>query len=91
MKVSCACRHSDLSSFPYEILQARGLADKVADDPPTIQLKFEHKATDQLNGDDFYTHSKENRCAPVLPNLLALWLQQHKLNTPLDTGLISAA
>ena len=43
-------------------MQARGLADKVADDPPTIKLKFEHKATDQLKGsDDFYTHSKENR------------------------------
>ncbi|KAK9822142.1 hypothetical protein WJX74_010568 [Apatococcus lobatus] len=53
--------HCDLRKLKW--YQARGLADKVADDPPTIQLKFEHKATDQLTGsDDFYTHSKENRC-----------------------------
>ena len=60
--------HARLSHRLFgECLQARGLADKVADDPPTIQLRFEHKATDQLTGsDDFYTHSKENRSALLL-------------------------
>ena len=44
------------------MFQDRGLADLVADNPPTIMLKFEHKVADQLNSnDDFYTHSKENR------------------------------
>ena len=64
--------HASLSHRLFdEWLQARGLADKVADDPPTIQLRFEHKATDQLTGsDDFYTHSKENRYAL----LMLMWL-----------------
>ncbi len=36
---------------------------QVSDSPPTIQLLFEHNTTDQQSGaDDFYTHSKANRC-----------------------------
>ncbi|KXZ46857.1 hypothetical protein GPECTOR_40g591 [Gonium pectorale] len=42
---------------------ARGLAVQVCEDPPTIQLLFEHQNTDQQTGaDDFYTQSKANRC-----------------------------
>ncbi|KAG2495263.1 hypothetical protein HYH03_006536 [Edaphochlamys debaryana] len=42
---------------------ARGLAVQVCEEPPTIQLLFEHTTTDQqLGADDFYTQSKANRC-----------------------------
>lgn len=42
---------------------AKGLADRVSDNPLTIQLRFEHKTGDQEQGtNDFYTESKENRC-----------------------------
>ncbi|GLI59187.1 hypothetical protein VaNZ11_001019 [Volvox africanus] len=41
----------------------KGLAVQVCEDPPTIQLLFEHQSTDQQTGaDDFYTQSKANRC-----------------------------
>ncbi|GIL77185.1 hypothetical protein Vretimale_3160 [Volvox reticuliferus] len=41
----------------------KGLAVQVCEDPPTIQLLFEHQNTDQQTGaDDFYTQSKANRC-----------------------------
>jgi hypothetical protein len=35
----------------------------VCEEPPTIQLSFEHQATDQAAGlDGFYATSKANRC-----------------------------
>lgn len=44
-------------------LQARGLADRVADDPPTIRLRFAHKNVDQRTGTDaFYSERKANLC-----------------------------
>ena len=45
------------------MLQNRGLADRISDDPPTIRLRFMHKTGDQERGvDDYYLHSKENKC-----------------------------
>lgn len=41
----------------------KGLAKRVADDPPTIQLLFEHQNIDQDTGEDeFYSQSKSNQC-----------------------------
>jgi hypothetical protein len=43
-------------------LQGKGLAVRVSDTPPTIQLLFEHKTGDQAAGiEAFYMHSKANR------------------------------
>jgi len=39
----------------------KGLADMIADDPPTIQLKFEPAGKGHA-GDPFYLSPKENRC-----------------------------
>ena len=45
------------------MMQNRGLAERVSDDPPSIKLKFMHKTGDQERGvDDYYLHSKENKC-----------------------------
>ena len=45
------------------MLQNRGLAERVSDDPPSIKLTFMHKTGDQERGvDDYYLHSKENKC-----------------------------
>ena len=45
------------------VVQNRGLADRVSEDPPTIQLRFMHKTGDQDRGvDEYYLHSKENKC-----------------------------
>ena len=39
------------------------MGKRVCDDPPTIQLTFEHKIGDQdLGQDAFYTASRDNRC-----------------------------
>lgn len=44
-------------------MQAKGLGKRICDDPPTIQLTFEHKIGDQdLGQDAFYTASRDNRC-----------------------------
>jgi cation-transporting P-type ATPase D len=41
----------------------RGIAEKVAEEPPTIRLLFEHKSADQQAGlDGFYSQSKTNQC-----------------------------
>ena len=43
--------------------QAKGLADRVGDDPPTIRLRFRHKSVDQRTGKDaFYSERKANCC-----------------------------
>jgi hypothetical protein len=40
-----------------------GVCHQVCEEPPTIQLNFEHQATDQAAGlDGFYATSKANRC-----------------------------
>lgn len=45
------------------VLQSRGLAERVCEDPPAIKLNFMHKTGDQERGvDDYYLHSKENKC-----------------------------
>ena len=45
------------------VLQNRGLADRISNDPPTIRLRFMHKTGDQERGvDGYYLHSKENKC-----------------------------
>ena len=45
------------------VLQSRGLAERVSEDPPAIKLNFMHKTGDQERGvDDYYLHSKENKC-----------------------------
>ena len=47
----------------WMVLQSRGLAERVSDDPPAIKLNFMHKTGDQQRGvDDYYLHSKENKC-----------------------------
>lgn len=47
----------------WSLLQAKGLGKRVCDDPPTIQLTFEHKIGDQdLGQDAFYTASRDNCC-----------------------------
>ncbi len=52
-----------LSKTFFLMLQNRGLADRISDDPPTIRLRFMHKTGDQERGvDDYYLHSKENKC-----------------------------
>lgn len=52
-----------LSKTNCLMLQNRGLADRISDDPPTIRLRFMHKTGDQERGvDDYYLHSKENKC-----------------------------
>ena len=44
-------------------MQARGLAERVAEDPPTIRLLFRHKNEDQVTGtDQFYSERKRNCC-----------------------------
>src|SRR5262252_7421849 len=40
---------------------SRGLAEKVKDDPPTIQLKFQPNGPGHM-GDDYYLTSKRNEC-----------------------------
>ncbi|GMH33336.1 hypothetical protein BSKO_01170 [Bryopsis sp. KO-2023] len=41
----------------------KGLANKISDEPYTIQLLFQHRLTDELNGaHDFYIQSRKNRC-----------------------------
>ncbi|KAK9816641.1 hypothetical protein WJX72_003201 [[Myrmecia] bisecta] len=43
--------------------ETRGLADRICDDPATIQLRFAHKTGDQMQGfGAFYAQSKINRC-----------------------------
>ena len=43
--------------------QARGLAERVSEDPPTIRLLFRHKNEDQVTGtDQFYSERKRNCC-----------------------------
>lgn len=43
--------------------QARGLAERVAEDPPTIRLLFRHKNVDQVTGtDQLYSERKRNCC-----------------------------
>lgn len=49
-------------------VQSKGLAVRVSEAPPTIQLLFEHKTGDQDAGiEAFYMHSKANRCACPFP------------------------
>ncbi len=44
-------------------VQARGLAERVSEDPPTIRLLFKHKNVDQVTGtDQFYSERKRNCC-----------------------------
>ena len=48
---------------PLPSAQARGLAERVAEDPPTIRLLFRHKNEDQVTGtDQFYSERKRNCC-----------------------------
>lgn len=42
---------------------SKGIAERVAEDPPTIKLLFSHQNTDQLSGNAFYGQRKENRLA----------------------------
>ena len=43
--------------------QARGLAERVSEDPPTIRLLFKHKNDNQVTGtDQFYSERKRNCC-----------------------------
>eukprot|EP00884_Botryococcus_braunii_P003253 jgi/Botrbrau1/12929/Bobra.92_1s0009.1 len=54
----CYC---DLKKLQW--YEGKGLAVRVSDSPPTIQLLFEHKTGDQDSGiEAFYMHSKANRC-----------------------------
>ena len=47
----------------FGLMQARGLAERVAEDPPTIRLLFRHKNEDQVTGtDQFYSERKHNCC-----------------------------
>ena len=44
-------------------MQARGLAVRVSEHPPTIRLLFKHKNEDQITGtDQFYSERKRNCC-----------------------------
>ena len=43
--------------------QARGLAERVSGEPPTIRLRFQHRDSDQVAAvDAFYMTSKANHC-----------------------------
>ncbi|KAK9908142.1 hypothetical protein WJX75_003265 [Coccomyxa subellipsoidea] len=65
------CRMLSMEGAPLSFIdlrklqwyEARGLAERVGDNPPTIRLLFRHKAADQETGADaFYGERKLNCC-----------------------------
>ncbi|BDA45050.1 probable exosome component 10 at N-terminal half [Coccomyxa sp. Obi] len=65
------CRMLSMDGAPLSFIdlrklqwyEARGLAERVSDNPPTIRLLFRHKAADQVTGADaFYGERKLNCC-----------------------------
>ena len=59
----CRFRPVQVRGVHFAGLQGKGLGRRICDDPPTIQLTFEHKVGDQDAGQEaFYTASRDNCC-----------------------------
>ena len=70
-------------------MQARGLAERVSEDPPTIRLLFKHKNEDQVTGtDQFYSERKRNCCVACGE---ARHYLRYRVSLPTCAGLISVS